>query len=202
MAGWTITVTDDRGASIELNTDRRGRYSVTGLRPGSYTVCEGTRDGFVQVFPRAGATCPGGTFGYQIGLGSGQVVKHRDFGNQPGGPPPPPPGAGRIEGMVVLANDPTVGLGGWPIFLFDANGTTQLSQTMSEDLTGHYEFTNLQAGTYLVCEDLFLGANVEDFPASGAGSAPCTNGTVGYLITITAAGEVITGKDFRNLLAG
>ena len=208
IADWPISLY--QGTSVVLNTvtDAEGDYSFTGLQPGAYTVCEGVRDGFVQVFPKSGASCSNGTFGYDLVLGSGQVAKHKDFGNQGGAPPPPPP-TGGIQGRVLLAGEP-LGLSDWVITLFDGNGV-QLAQTTSEanpvnpDLTGNYAFGNLQAGTYLVCVELPSGvaAEQEVSPVAGdPGTAACVNGTIGYLITITAAGEVITGRDFSIALAG
>lgn len=208
LADWPISLsgTDDQGQSVSLTTatGAKGEYSFAGFRPGTYTVCEGAKPGFVQVFPTVGASCPGGTFGYQLELSSGQVVKHQDFGNQAGGPPPPPPGSpGRIEGTVMLpaiegVSDPLMD---WLIFLLDANGT-ELARTTS-DVSGHYAFADLQAGTYRVCEDLpsFMTPDKQLSPLVGdPGTATCANGTIGYVVTLTAAGEGITGRDFINNL--
>lgn len=208
LPDWPISLsgTDDQGHAVSLTTATgpQGEYAFTDLRPGTYTVCEGAKQGFVQVFPSVGASCPGGTFGYQLELSSGQVVKHQDFGNQPGGPPPPPPGPpGSIQGRVMLpaiegVSDPLMD---WLIFLLDENGA-QLAQTTS-DVSGNYAFADLQPGTYRVCEDLpsFMTPDKQLSPLVGdPGTASCANGTIGYVVTITAAGEGATGKDFINNL--
>jgi hypothetical protein len=213
IANWPISLsgTDDQGHAVSLSTvtGAKGRYAFTGLRRGKYTVCEGVKDGFVQVFPRTGAGCPGGTFGYRIVLRTNEVVERADFVNRPGGtqppqpPPPPPTATGNIQGTVLL-DGTTIGLSGWAVTLFDGNGV-QIVQTAS-DGAGTYAFTSLTAGTYQVCEALIPGMTPDMVTAPLAGdpgTALCTgNGTIGYRITITAAGEVVTGKDFRNNIAG
>lgn len=207
IADWPISLsgTDDQGNSVSLTTatDTRGRYFFADLRPGIYTVCEGAKEGFIQFFPTTGATCPGGTFGYQVVLSSGQVLKRQDFGNRPGALPPPPPGApGRIEGTVLLAGE-NVGLSGWLITLFDGNGTA-LTETTS-DASGMYAFADLQPGTYQVCEDLpgFMTVDMQFKPLVGdPGTASCANGTIGYLVTIPAAGGVTSNLDFHNAISG
>lgn len=207
IADWPISLsgTDDQGNSVSLTTatDTRGKYSFADLRPGTYTVCEGTKEGFVQVFPTTGATCPGGTFGYHFVLSSGQVLRRMDFGNKPGALPPPPPGApGSLEGAVLIAGT-SIGLSNWLITLLDGNGT-QLAQTNS-DASGMYAFADLQPGTYQVCEDLpgFMTVDMQFKPLVGdPGTAPCANGTTGYLVTIPAAGGVTRNLDFHNAISG
>jgi hypothetical protein len=90
------------------------------------------------------------------------------------------------------------------VTLYDANGT--LLTQVTTDASGGYLFANLSPGTYRVCEQLPAGVT-PDMLVSPVAAAPGTvvcpgNGTIGYLVTITAAGEVLTGKDFSNMIAG
>lgn len=203
VAGWTITLTgndyEGRPVSLSTVTGPRGKYLFL-LRPGTYTVCEEMKPGFAQVFPSAGASCPAETFGYEVVLRSGQMARNRDFGNQPGVVLPPP--TGRIEGAVLITGTPD-GMSDWAVFLFDATGAP-VAQTLTL-MGGAYAFTDLPAGTYLVCEDLpiWMTLDQQSAPVAGdPGTAHCAgNGTVGYLITITG-GEVITERNFFNAIAG
>jgi hypothetical protein len=205
IADWPISLagTDYEGTPVSLSavTDARGKYAFPGLRRGRYTVCEGTKAGFEQVFPRAGASCPGGTFGYEIVLRSAQGVTNADFGNRVAEAQPTL--TGRIEGAVLIDGTPD-GMSNWAVFLFDGNGAA-VAQTITI-ADGSYAFADLPAGMYMVCQDLpvWMRLDQQSAPLTGdPGTGQCaSNGTVGYIITITGAGEVMTGKNFSDNIAG
>jgi hypothetical protein len=90
LSGWTITLTGTDGAGNAVSetrtTDGNGAYSFTGLRPGTYTVCETPQTGWAQTFPvvatpESGA-CGNGTRGYSIVLTSGENDSGNHFGNR------------------------------------------------------------------------------------------------------------------------
>jgi hypothetical protein len=83
VSGWLVTILGpvNAGGSLTGSTDAAGSYAFTGLAPGSYTVCEASRFGFMfETAPTSGPTCPFG-FGYSVTVTSGQVVTSLDFGN-------------------------------------------------------------------------------------------------------------------------
>ena len=75
-----VTVLLDGGAQQAL-TDASGNYAVTSVTPGTHTVCELQRFGFMQTFPSTGVVCASGEFGYSVPISQGQVVPSIDFGN-------------------------------------------------------------------------------------------------------------------------
>lgn len=106
---------------------------------------------------------------------------------QPPPPPPPPPtpaptcgsapaggGTAEIDGQVFVDASPWPGLAGWCVQL-----SGPVSGAIATDASGNYMFSNLPAGTYLVCEVVQPNWH-QDFPSSGAA---CPSG-FGYSITL------------------
>jgi hypothetical protein len=108
LEGWKIALFNADGSlkattmtADGSGTDPKGYYEFTGLKPGTYTVCEvlkdGTydkaADGWFQTYPETGSEvvdCPptgapsGPTYGakgYQFTVTSGSVHQNNDFGN-------------------------------------------------------------------------------------------------------------------------
>jgi hypothetical protein len=71
----TLTGTDDLGNTVNLTTvtDNNGRYSFSGLRPGTYTIMEHTPSGFTDETASAGSqggtAAPGQVFGINLAAG-------------------------------------------------------------------------------------------------------------------------------------
>lgn len=66
LAGWTVQVIGPMNVSVV--TDGNGAYTISGLTPGTYTVCVMALVGWSQTFPAAGSgpTCSNGTVGVSI----------------------------------------------------------------------------------------------------------------------------------------
>lgn len=93
-------------------------------------------------------------------------------------PPPPPPGSVSIDGNVW--NEATwAPLAGWTVTV--AGPVTSSTVT---DSNGHYLFSGIPAGTYVVCEVLQSGWRQTSPPMS----APCSTG-LGYDFPLTAGGS-------------
>jgi hypothetical protein len=88
LGGWRIILSGPE--SKEATTDSNGRYSFTDLPPGTYTVSEEPKPGWVQTHP------PGSS--YTIVLPEGGIVNDKNFGNRK--LPPPPPSVGG-EGEIL-----------------------------------------------------------------------------------------------------
>ena len=83
LSGWTVQVSGPMNASAV--TDGNGAYSISGLVPGSYTVCVMAPMGWAQTSPSAGMglpTCSNGTVGYALDAAAGGVTTYTgvDFG--------------------------------------------------------------------------------------------------------------------------
>jgi protocatechuate 3,4-dioxygenase beta subunit len=198
LSGWTVKLwnanqTQLLGTDV---TDVNGYYSFSGLQPGTYVVCEIFQAGWTQTAPVAGAgkvNCTSGGIGYSITLTT-QDVGGKDFGNKctP---------LMKIKGKKFNdANGNGVKgygedyLSGWTIKLWNANQTVLLATDVT-DSYGAYMFTNLQPGTYVVCEIIQSGW-MQTAPTAGAGKVTCNSGGIGYSITLTTSD--VSGKDFGN----
>jgi hypothetical protein len=80
LAGWTVAVSGATGATAV--TDATGTYTLTGLPPGTYLVCEVLQVGWRQTAPASGAACPVGV-GYSFTVTDGQRASFVNFGNLP-----------------------------------------------------------------------------------------------------------------------
>jgi hypothetical protein len=164
-------------------TDSLGNYRITGLRPGTYILREYLPSGWRHSLPAGGS--------YRLTLTSGQVLAGEDFGDyQPVS----------ISGQVFWdtnanhVKDPgEPGLAGWVVYL-DANNNGVLDPgeaTATTDSTGHYVFTGLTPGTYIVREVIpapaFQQVWVQSLPTAGF-----------YAVTLTS-GQSATDRDFGNV---
>ncbi len=97
LAGWPIHLFRNGDASFhqQVVTDANGSYRFTGLLPGTYTVCEGTRADGIQTAPNAQTPPPSGEqiadcsshpgvgrFGYTVIINGAEIAQGNDFGNQ------------------------------------------------------------------------------------------------------------------------
>ncbi len=89
------------------------------------------------------------------------------------------------NGSLDAATD--VGLSGWTIKLYDSTGNTLLD-TKVTDSNGDVSFTDVEPGTYKVCEDLLSSSWVNTDPG---GSAP-------YCKSVTLALGGTESRDFGN----
>ena len=123
-------------------TDAAGRYTLSPLTSGTYTVRFITPAGLVRTVPTSGRQA--------VQLGAGKAVAGRDFGAAP---------AASIGGRVYndLDGDRTwdgneTALAGWRVYL-DANNNGRLDvgeTSMLTSTTGAFTFGSLRAGTHIV----------------------------------------------------
>ncbi|MEO6391272.1 MAG: hypothetical protein ABIP75_05425 [Pyrinomonadaceae bacterium] len=142
LANIPVTITRKQGKPIRLKTDGDGRYEVTGLRPGEYTVAVVLPPQYLQtdflvktvkVHDRGSAH--NSFYAMPDNRVSGQIVDLE-------GKPVP-------KAKLVLVNSKRVG----PLTIFDEMGTEY-----GDDPNGKFEFTEIPPGEYL------LGYNLTDSP--------------------------------------
>ncbi|MDB5352024.1 MAG: conserved repeat domain, partial [Planctomycetota bacterium] len=159
----TLTGTSDLGpiSPQTATTAPDGSYSFTGLRPGSYTVTEGTVSGYldgldalVDVVIAGSATTD---LISSIAVAQAANTPDNNFGEV---------APGSISGFVYYdsnnngkqSDDTTHGIGGVPMAL---GGTDDLGATVTGTTTtapdGSYSFGNLRPGTYTVTEGTITG---------------------------------------------
>lgn len=66
LSGWQVDVLAGTVIVQSTTTLGDGSYSITGLNPGTYTLCVSPPIGWVQTGPTSGPTCPNGTIGVTI----------------------------------------------------------------------------------------------------------------------------------------
>jgi len=103
---------------------------------------------------------------------------------------------GSIAGGVTDEAGP---IAGWSIYLIASNGTVTTTQT---NASGAYSFTNLQPGTYRVCEASPSPAFEAVPGAAATNSTPCASpyAPFGYSLTVTS-GASLSGNNFQNAAA-
>ncbi len=128
IEGWTINL----GTSKHATTNANGYYEFTGLEAGSYTVCEGSRDGWYNTSPTSVSvnlcSSTSGTANF-LNARCGKITGHKyeDLN-----------GNGKLD-----AGEP--GVEGWAI-------TLDGLKTVYTDANGYYQFTGLKCGSYVVSE--------------------------------------------------
>jgi hypothetical protein len=153
-------------------TDALGNYRFGNVRPGTYTLRELLPAGWQQSRPVGGS--------YRVTVTSGLNIAGENFADyQPVS----------ISGQVFWdsnfnhVKDPgETGLSGWVVYL-DANINGVLDPgeaTATTDSSGHYSFTGLAPGTYLVRELIpahsFQPIWLQSLPVAGFYSVTLTNG--------------------------
>lgn len=167
IAGVTIQVLDQNGNLVaETQTDTNGEYSISGLRPGKYSIVEIQPSGFLDgsvIVGNVGGTSNGSTTEANkiadITLRSGQSgVQYGFCEHKPAS----------IAGSVYedLNNNGVQdageqGISGVTVSLLQAdgspvmvegNGGTMVALQVTTDADGNYKFENLKAGNYQIQE--------------------------------------------------
>jgi hypothetical protein len=192
IPGWQVNIvgTDTLKNTVvnqTVTTDPSGKYDITGLTPGTYTITEVMQPGYIQTAPGLSTS---GSASYTVIIeNSSTVIVDKDFGNFK---------FGEIHGTKFedlnvngIKDQGDTGLKGWQI---NINGTdtitnTVVNKTTITDINGDYNFTGLTNGTYTITE---VAQNnwVQSAPATGK-----------YTVIITS-GAVITKQDFGNFHKG
>lgn len=178
LPGWEITLThlvenDDAGdydiTEYSDTTDEYGMYYFEDLRPGYNSIYEVQQAGWVQTYPMpyGGEISPENEYGYIVYIYEDYQFFGLEYGsNEMEGVDTPVEGFANFGNYQVLGQisgfkwsdadrdgNPDTGedrLGGWVITLDQLDGG--YSATDVTDSSGDYEFENVPAGTYEVCE--------------------------------------------------
>lgn len=203
LAGWNIHLfgTTNRDVEVHLDTvtDSNGAYSFN-LQPGTYTVCEGTRDGWFQSYPTNGPSCANHAgaagIGYTVELGLAVVSTGKNFGNFQNA---------TVQGFKfqdrngdAVRDVLDVPLGGVRLHLFGTTGAgLPLDLHTTTDALGTYGFV-AAPGNYTLCEDIPAGWT-QSFPASGPACAAHGDGAGGFGHSLTlTSGQSSSGAGFGN----
>jgi len=184
LQGWKIYLDLNNNGKLDTKepskiTDKNGEFWFMDLAPGTYTVREVMKNGWVQTSPVGGK--------YTVEITNGNVITGKDFGNAK---------VGSISGIKFLdtngngvRDDAEKKLSGWKIYLdLDNNGNLDPGEPfIVTGSNGKYEFASLTPGTYNVREVLQSGW-VQTTPAGGK-----------YIVTILSGSKII-GNDFGNKL--
>jgi methionine-rich copper-binding protein CopC/protocatechuate 3,4-dioxygenase beta subunit len=142
LKNWTVDVVDSHGNIVASATsDAHGNYTITGVGPGTFTLQEDVKTGWVITQPtnptyyqfttQSGTNKTGLAFGnFQLVTVSGSIYNDIDGNGQKTG------------------NEP--GLAGWTVNLEDSHGTILATETT--DASGNYSFTNVGPGSYQVAQ--------------------------------------------------
>jgi hypothetical protein len=224
LSGWKVSLHDFWSESDGFNTDpeattttrkddpstqadEAGQYTFNDVPAGDYLVCEEGRNDWTQREPQSGEStyeCENGTTGYVISVDEGGTVDSRDFMNENSS------GGGTMTG-TKRDYDTEEGLSGWQITLhdfwsqsdgYDKDPETTTTTTSDDPKTeqneaGAYEFDDVPAGDYLICEENRSGWQQTN-PTGGDKTYECENGTFGYVVAVSEEGEVESGYNFIN----
>ncbi len=167
----TLTLSQNNTVVATTTTNGSGNYSFTGLAAGTYTVCvtTGIPSGFVQTYGLSGLTnCATG------GLTAGQNRVDFNFGYQE---------KDASVGILVWndQNGNGVADSGEPglqnVTLTLTQGSTTIGTT-STNASGNYLFSNLAAGTYMICTSNVPAGFVETYDLDGLGTPNCATFTL------------------------
>ncbi|MBI5037147.1 MAG: DUF11 domain-containing protein [Candidatus Kerfeldbacteria bacterium] len=150
--GWDMYLNE-----AKATTDDKGCYTYANLGPGSYDLSEASDEGWMQTYPVDPDE-------YEFDAVSGQNVRY-DFGNFE---------LGKISGYKFedidrsgTWNNEEGGLAGWTINLWDESDgqPDEIIASTITDENGYYEFSDLEAGTYFLSENLTDGW-VQTYPVA------------------------------------
>ncbi|HWB33980.1 MAG TPA: SdrD B-like domain-containing protein [Candidatus Paceibacterota bacterium] len=148
LKGWTVYIDANHSGSLDsgdptATTNAQGAYTFKNLPPGSYTVREVVKSGWIPTYPSTTVSSDSYTFS----LSAGQIAKKKDFGNFK---------LGSISGTVFedrngngKQGNNEGGLAGWTVDLMKGNTVIDTTTTKNN---GNYSFSNLGPGTYKVME--------------------------------------------------
>ena len=182
LGGWTVKLKNTtQDFTLQTTTDTNGHYSFSNVGPGSWQVSETVQSGWVALDPDSGLHL----------LNVDGDVTAADFVNQ---------GDLTISGKV-FNNRNGNGLAIWTVRL---SGTTisgrSISAVTTTDSSGHYSFTGLEPGDYLVAEDLVSGWSAKE-PESGSidlGSLSASQTDADFANKVVD-GLSISGKKYNDL---
>ncbi len=186
---WTISLYDDEWSFVSSmltgeGSEADGVYVFSGQEYGSYYVCEETRDDWTATGPDGiylesefegdpqnciAVTLDGSTGAIDLGNFEYASVSGTKWND---------------ENQDGLFGETESGISGWEISIGDGNSTT----TIETDEVGNYEFTELLAGDYSVCEEE-SGTWAQTYPDTDDGC---------YAITINQSGQNIADTNFGN----
>ncbi|MCK9566707.1 MAG: hypothetical protein M0Q43_11745 [Methanothrix sp.] len=172
LVDWTIKLKKDGTEISSTKTVAGGAYSFIGIAPGSYTVEEVAKDGWIQTYPASGT--------HTVNLASGVAGPNDiDFGNW------------HTTGLAGLkfedsngngvkdSNEP--GLAGWTIKLMKEGAQVAGTETAAD---GTYSFADIAPGSYTV-EEKAQDSWTQTSPAGNIYTAVSNSGQV----TVTNADQ-------------
>jgi len=168
LSGWTIKLTRPDLTEATAATAQDGSYRFENLGPGNYTISEVAQPSWNQTAPAGGS--------YLVTLAVADITA-KDFGNRAR--------TYSILGKIFNdlnntgSNEGEPGLQGWTATLTRPDGST-IDATAGVD--GTYKFTDLEAGTYTLAENL----------------QPGWTQTTAKSYSVVIKDADVTGKDFGN----
>jgi uncharacterized protein (DUF2141 family) len=191
-----------------------GSYTLTGLKPGKYVICEVQQANWFQSAP-TGTLCQSGSStlgkgGYTETLTSGQAKVGDDFGNYT---------TGTVTGAKFQDQNSNGtqdsgdnGLAGWEIRAYvdtNTNGIVDSGETAffpaTTGPTGAYTLA-LKPGAYVVCEVMPTNWLQTKPTGTRCQNATVPTGTIpgpgGYNVVVTSSSTANSGKDFGNAAFG
>ena len=187
LEGWTINLKDGDKIVATTITDANGFYEFPGLLPGSYTVAEEQRPGWIQTTPQ------GNVYMADISNAGEVIVKQSDSSRTEVGPTKVNFGNQVISTGISLSgvkfNDSDGDgskegnelLGGWTINLMQGDIVVKTATTSTEpDTLGSYNFEGIQPGVYTLEE-------VPSFSSDWTQTYPANNI---YNVVVSEAGQI------------